>query len=76
MSIMKSMEWKSHLSGYNRRIILSGGLIMNSIITNTEFQEAFSNLTFHYVPDGYWDRINEKRKKHKYVGKKHDLTEG
>ena len=49
---------------------------MNSIITNTEFQEAFSNLTFHYVPDGYWDRINEKRKKHKYVGKKHDLTEG
>ena len=38
-------------------------------ITNEEFHEAFCNLPFHYAPDGYWDRVNEQRKNHRFVGK-------
>lgn len=43
---------------------------MNCEITNSEFHEAFSNLSFHHAPEGYWDEVNEKRKKHKFVGRK------
>ena len=42
---------------------------MNQIMTNSEFHEAWSNLSFHHVPDGYWDKIHEQRKKHRFVGK-------
>ena len=43
---------------------------MNPIMTNTEFHEAWSNLSFHHTPDGYWNKINEQRKNHRYVGRK------
>lgn len=43
---------------------------MDCRMTNEEFQEALSNLSFHHAPDGYWDEVNEKRKKHKFVGRK------
>ncbi len=44
---------------------------MNPIMTNTEFQQAWSNLSFnHHAPDGYWDERNKQRKKHKFVGRK------
>ena len=43
---------------------------MDCKITNTEFHEAWSNFSFHHAPDGYWDGINEQRKKHKFVGRK------
>lgn len=44
---------------------------MNPMMTNAEFHEAWSNLSFnHYAPKGYWDEINERRKKHRFVGRK------
>ena len=43
---------------------------MNITMTNGEFHQAFSNTPFHYAPDGYWDSVNEQRKKHKFVGRK------
>lgn len=43
---------------------------MMPTMTNAEFQEAWSNLSFHYAPDGYWDEVNKRRKKHKFVGQK------
>lgn len=43
---------------------------MNPIMTNEEFSAAFASLPFHHAPEGYWDAINEQRKKHKFVGRK------
>lgn len=35
-----------------------------------EFNKAFASMPFHYAPEGYWDAIHAKRKKHPYVGRK------
>ena len=43
---------------------------MDCIMTNEEFHNAWSNLNFHHAPEGYWDEINEQRKKHRFVGRK------
>ena len=43
---------------------------MNPIMTNEEFHNAWSNINFHYAPNGYWDAVNEQRKKHRFVGRK------
>ena len=43
---------------------------MNPMMTNAEFHEVWNNLSFHYAEDGYWDKINEQRKKHRFVGRK------
>ena len=44
---------------------------MDIRMTNEEFHNAYSNLSFnHYAPKGYWDEINEQRKKHRFVGRK------
>ena len=43
---------------------------MDCRMTNEEFHEAWSNLSFHHAPDGYWDKVHEERKKHKFVGRK------
>ena len=49
---------------------------MNPVMTNTEFQEAWSNLSFHHAPEGYWDKVNEQRKKHRFVGRKAWINKG
>ena len=28
------------------------------------------DYSWHYAPDGYWDKVHEERKKHRYVGRK------
>lgn len=28
------------------------------------------NTSFHHAPEGYWDRENEKRRNHRFVGRK------
>lgn len=43
---------------------------MNPLLTNSEFQEAFSSLGIHHAPEGYWDEIMERRKHDKNVGRK------
>ena len=43
---------------------------MKCKMTNEEFHNAFSNTPWHHAPDGYWDGVNEQRKKHKFVGRK------
>ena len=44
---------------------------MDIKMTNEEFHNAWSNLSFnHYAPEGYWDEVNEQRKKHRFVGRK------
>ena len=43
---------------------------MHPIMTNEEFHNAWSNLSFHHAPNGYWDEINEQRNKHRFVGRK------
>lgn len=43
---------------------------MNAMLTNAEFHEAWKNLSFHHAPEGYWDRENEQRRKHRFVGRK------
>ena len=43
---------------------------MNPMMTNAEFQEAFSNLNWHHAPEGYWDNVHKERKAHKFVGRK------
>lgn len=32
--------------------------------------QYMENLSFHHAPEGYWDQENEKRKKHRFVGRK------
>lgn len=39
-------------------------------MSNTEFHNAMSSLTFHHAPNGYWEQIDEQRKKHPFVGHK------
>ena len=43
---------------------------MDIELTNEEFHETFSSLSFHHAPEGYWDKVHEERKKHRYVGRK------
>lgn len=43
---------------------------MDPIMTNEEFQNAWSNLSFHYAPEGYWEEVNRQRKQHRFVGRK------
>lgn len=40
------------------------------MITNAEFHETWKNLNFHHAPEGYWDKENERRRKHRFVGRK------
>ena len=35
---------------------------MNPLLTNSEFQEAFSSLGIHHAPESYWDEITKRRK--------------
>ena len=50
---------------------------MNPIMTNTEFHEAWNNLSFnHHAPNGYWDKVNEQRKNHRFAGRKVWINEG
>lgn len=50
---------------------------MNPVMTNAEFQEAWKGLSFNqYAPDGYWDKVDEQRKKHKFVGRKARVNNG
>ena len=49
---------------------------MNCKMTNEEFHKAFSNTPWHNAPEGYWDKINEQRKKHKFVGRKAFIYDG
>lgn len=32
--------------------------------------QYMENPSFHHAPEGYWDQENEKRKKHRFVGRK------
>jgi len=32
--------------------------------------QYMENLSFHHAPEGYWDQENEKREKHRFVGRK------
>ena len=32
--------------------------------------QYMENPSFHHAPEGYWDQENEKREKHRFVGKK------
>jgi adenosylmethionine-8-amino-7-oxononanoate aminotransferase len=32
--------------------------------------QYMENPSFHHTPEGYWDQENEKRKKHRFVGRK------
>ena len=43
---------------------------MSKGLTEKEFHEAWCNTPFHHAPQGYWNRIHEKRKNHKNVGRK------
>lgn len=43
---------------------------MNPLLTNSEFQEAFSSLRIHHAPESYWDEITKRRKHDKNVGRK------
>ena len=43
---------------------------MNPLLTNSEFQEAFSSLGIHHAPESYWDEITKRRKHDKNVGRK------
>lgn len=43
---------------------------MNPIMTNEEFHNAWSNLSFVHAPDGHWDNVHRERKKHRFVGRK------
>lgn len=40
------------------------------MLTNSEFHEAWKNLSFPHVPDGFWDQEIERQKKHRFVGRK------
>lgn len=37
--------------------------------------QYMENPSFHYAPEGYWDQENEKRKKHRFVGRKFGIME-
>lgn len=32
--------------------------------------QYMENPSFYHAPEGYWDQENEKRKKHRFVGRK------
>lgn len=40
-----------------------------SQMTEAEFHEFCNHSSFRYAPDGYWTEVNERRKKHRFVGK-------